>query len=272
MKIKIGVIQLSSGQNRDENLSKAEVLMEKAVRQGSQLLALPENFSFMGEGAEKLAAAEDLKNSPSYLFLQSFAAKYGVVIIGGTIPLKTANAKVSNTSLVFDQDGQLAARYDKLHLFKIDYDANNTHDESQVVEAGNEVVTVTLLGIKIGLSVCYDLRFPELYRTLALAGADVIFVPSAFTVPTGKDHWEILLRARAIENQCYVVAPAQFGVHYSGRITYGRSMVVGPWGQILAQCLDREDAIVCEVDLDYLTEIRRKLPALKDIRHSMFFS
>ena len=272
MKIKIGVVQLSSGQNRDENLSKAKVLMEKAVQQDSQLLALPENFSFMGEGVEKLAAAEDLMDSPSYRFLQTFAAKHRVAIIGGTIPLKIANGKVSNTSLVFDQDGQFAARYDKIHLFKLDYDANNTHDESQVVEAGNEVVTLKLLGIKIGLSVCYDLRFPELYRVLAMAGADVIFIPSAFTVPTGKDHWEILLRARAIENQCYVVAPAQFGVHYSGRTTYGRSMVVGPWGQILAQCPDREDTIVCEIDLDYLTEVRRKLPALKDIRRSMFFS
>ena len=272
MKIKIGIIQLCSGQNRDENHSKTKVLMEKAVRQGAQLLALPENFSFMGEGEAKLAAAENLENSPSYRFLQTFAAKHSVAIIGGTIPLKTANGKVSNTSLVFDEEGQFVARYDKIHLFRLDYDADNTHDESEVVEAGNKVVSVNLLGIKMGLSVCYDLRFPELYRILALTGADIIFVPAAFTVPTGKDHWEILLRARAIENQCYVVAPAQFGVNYSGRTTYGRSMVVGPWGQILAQCPDREDAIVCEIDLDYLMGIRSKLHALKDIRRSKFFS
>ncbi len=273
MKLKIGVVQLCSGKNQDENFHRAEKLMEKAVLDGAQLLALPEHFSFMAEGDEKLPFAESIPNGKSYQFLQAFAKKHQIAIVGGSIPVKSAdNSKVKNTLPVIDQNGQLIAQYDKIHLFKIDYDKSNTHDESQFVEAGNQVVTTTTLDLKIGLSICYDLRFPELFRRLALAGVDLIFVPAAFTVPTGKAHWEILLRARAIENQCYIVAAAQIGNNYSNRITYGKSMVIDPWGQILAQCPDREAVIVCEIDLDYLKEVRKKLPALKDIRHQLFFS
>jgi len=238
------------------------------------MIALPETFSLMGNRDEKLLGAEELNKGESLLFLQDFALKHKVAIIGGSIFLKTTIAsKVKNTCLVIDENGQLLAHYDKIHLFKLDYDADNVYDESEFVEAGNEVKTIDLSGVKIGLSICYDIRFPELYRKMVLEGAQILFVPSAFTVPTGKDHWEILLRARAIENQCYVVAPAQFGRHEeSRRITYGRSMIVDPWGQILAQCPDREDVIVADLDLAYLKEVRDKLPALKDTRRDMFFS
>jgi len=191
--IRIAAIQLCSGKHPKKNLSKVEKLMEKAVRQGAELIALPENFSLMENADEKLLGAEDLNKGESLSFLQNFALKHKVAIIGGSIPLKTTIAsKVNNTCLVIDQNGQLVARYDKVHLFKLDYDADNIYDESQFVEAGNEVKTIDLSGVKIGLSICYDIRFPELYRKMVLEGAQILFVPSAFTVPTGKAHWEIL--------------------------------------------------------------------------------
>lgn len=269
--ISIGLVQLCSGKQVDENLRMAEALMETAVQRGAQVIALPENFSMMGEASEKLAAAEAALAGPGSQFLQAFAARHGVCIVGGSIPLKTSNpSKVTNTCLVFDSSGRMIARYDKMHLFKLEYDAENTFDESRYIEPGKELVIFEHLGVRMGLSICYDLRFPELYRALGKKGAEVVFVPSAFTVPTGRDHWEVLLRARAIENQCYVVAPAQFGVHDGQRKTYGRSMIVDPWGQVIAQCPDREAVVVGEVDLDYLREVRAKLPALQGRQPELF--
>ncbi|MFQ5786802.1 MAG: carbon-nitrogen hydrolase family protein, partial [Thermodesulfobacteriota bacterium] len=248
-------------------------LMEHAVEGGTHLIALPENFSFLGPEGEKVKIAEDLDTGPSIKFLTEFASNHGVAIIGGSIPLKTkSKSKVSNTCLVIDQTGRIIARYDKLHLFDVCLNEDNTHEESSFIEAGNHVVTTELFGHVMGLSICYDLRFPELYRDLTLQGAKVLFVPSAFTVHTGKDHWEVLLRTRAIENQCYVVAPAQFGQHFPGRITYGRTMIVDPWGQILGQCQDKEDVVLCDINLDFLDDIRRKLPCLEHVQRKRFFS
>jgi len=266
-KLLVAAIQLCSRQVRAENLARADVLMEEAVRRGAQLIALPENLSFLGSDQDKVACGEELETGPSVKFLRTFAERHGVAVVGGSIPLKTTEpSKVSNTCLVFDRAGDLVARYDKMHLFDVHVDAENTFEESRHVAAGHDAVTTHLFGHTMGLSICYDLRFPELYRSLALRGAQVLFVPAAFTRQTGRDHWEVLLRARAIENVCYVVAPAQSGEHGAGRVSFGRSMILGPWGQILAQCQDGEGLIVCELDFDVLDQARKRLPSLQHLR------
>jgi len=272
-KLKIAAIQMCSKEDRNDNLKSASKLMGQAITDGAQLIALPENFSFIGSESDKIKMAEDYNNGPSVKFLKKFAMEQGVAIIGGSIPLKTAHtSKVTNTCMVFDVKGRAVARYDKLHLFDVSLDDENTFEESKHTKTGDRVVTVELFGRIMGLSICYDLRFPELYRALVLRGAEILFVPSAFTLYTGKDHWESLLRARAIENQCFVVAPAQYGKHSSRRISYGRTMIIDPWGQILSQCQDKEDVITWEIDFDFLDDIRKRLPCLEHIRREKFFS
>ena len=266
-KLFVAAVQLCSKQNREEILARARELMEEAVRRGAKLIALPENLSFLGTERDKVAVAEDLETGPSVEFLRSFAVEHRVAVVGGTIPLKTTNAsRITNTCLVFDSSGELVGRYDKMHMFDVRVDEANTFIESEYVEAGDRVTTVELFGHTMGLSICYDLRFPELYRSLALRGAQALFVPAAFTRETGRDHWEPLLRARAIENLCYVVAPGQWGEHGEGRVSYGRSMIIGPWGQILAQCQDGEGVITCELDFDALKNARRRIPSLQHVR------
>lgn len=265
--LRLAAIQMCSRQDRDENLERARALLEEAAKQGAQLIALPENFSFLDREGDKLQALEDLDAGPSVRMLREVAATRGVMIVGGSVPLRAADAgKVTNTCLVFNPDGTLAARYDKMHLFDISLDAAHMFKESRYIEAGTEVVTFEAFGHTMGLSICYDLRFPELYRQLTLRGAKVLFIPAAFTMHTGKDHWAALIRARAIENLCYVVAPAQFGRHNERRESYGRTMIVDPWGQILAQAPDREGVVFANIDLDYLDDIRRRLPCLEHAR------
>lgn len=262
--MRIGIIQLTSTNNKLDNLKKANDLMVKAVENGAQLLVLPENFSFMGyKEQDKLAIAETLDKGESVAFLQQFSAKYGVVIVGGTIPLVAPNNKVTNTCLVYDEKGKLAARYDKIHLFDINIPNKAVFKESANVLPGESLAVTELLGQIMGLSICYDLRFPELFRQLTSQGAKVLFVPAAFTIPTGSDHWEVLLRARAIENQCYVVAAGQYGRHSDKRASYGRSMVVDPWGQVLATAQDKETYMVVDIDFDWQNEVRQKLPCLE---------
>lgn len=261
---------MCSKQHRNRNLERALKLMEQAVTDGAQLIALPENFSFIGRDSGKIKMGEDIDNGPSVKLLRKFAKENSVALIGGSIPLKASQSKVTNTCIVFDTKGDIVARYDKLHLFDVSLDAQNTFEESQYVKRGESEVTVELFGRIMGLSICYDLRFPELYRALVLRGAQVFFVPSAFTLHTGKDHWECLLRARAIENQCYVVAPAQFGQHSSDRISYGRTMIVDPWGETILKCQDKEDVITCDIDFDFLDDVRRRLPCLGHMRRQMF--
>ena len=268
--LRLAALQMCSRQERAANLEQAQALLEEAVRQGARLIALPENFSFLDREGDKLHALEDLDTGPSVRLLRDFAATHGVMIVGGSVPLRAADGdRVTNTCLVFDTDGTLAARYDKMHLFDINLDAAHTFQESRFIEAGTKVVTFEGFGHTMGLSICYDLRFPELYRQLTLRGAKVLFIPAAFTMHTGKDHWEVLIRARAIENQCYVVAPAQFGRHNDRRQSYGRTMIVDPWGQILAQAPDRETIVTANLDLDYLDDIRRRLPCLDHLREDL---
>ena len=271
--IKIAAVQLSPTEDRERNIKSALELMERAVDQGAQIIGLPENFSFAGDEKGKIAVAGTIKSDPAVNMLRKFAKKHKVAIVGGSIPFKTnLKHKVSNTCLLIDIKGNIIARYDKIHLFDVELDKDYVWKEPSYIKGGDKVVTAKLFGETIGLTICYDLRFPELFRALALKGSKIIFVPSAFTLYTGKDHWEPLLRARAIENQCYIIAPALYGHYTRGLQTYGRSMIIDPWGQVLAVCQDKEDVIVVEFDMEYLEDIRRRLPSVHNIKKNIFFS
>ena len=258
-------IQLCAGSDKAANLDKAESLVADAVRRGAQLVVLPEVFLWRGSRDEERASAEPIPG-PSCHRLGDVARQLGIHLVAGSILEDSGGPRAFNTSLLFDPHGQIVARYRKLHLFDVDIAGHVTIRESDTRAAGDAVVTApTELGV-IGMTVCYDLRFPELYRRLTLAGAELITVPSAFTFPTGAAHWEILLRARAIENQVYVVAPDQIGRSPSGVLDFGNSIIVDPWGTPLARAADRETVIVAEIDRDHQDRVRRELPCLTHIR------
>jgi predicted amidohydrolase len=267
MKIKTAAIQMTSIADKAANLEKSEALLLKAVKEGAGLIALPENFSFMGSDEEKLAEAENIEDGVSVLFLKDFAQKHRLWLLGGSIAIHAGEGKVYNSSLLINDNGDIAARYDKIHLFDVQIRGGESHMESRMVKRGESPVCAdTPLG-PAGLSVCYDLRFPELYRRLVSEGAKLLFVPAAFTYKTGLAHWEVLLRARAIENQCYLIAPAQTGMHSALRRTYGNSMIIDPWGKVLAKAGEEEEVIFAEIDTSYQDEIREGIPCL---RHRIF--
>ena len=270
--IRIGIVQLTATQDRDRNLEHARELMARAVDKGASLLALPENFSYMAADNSKVSMGEDLESGASVTFLREFAREHSVALVGGTVPLKVNNPnKVANACLVIAPNGDIVARYDKIHMFDVQVDDRDAYVESAYIEAGGEIVVAELFGVPMGITVCYDVRFPELYRTLALSGARVLFVPAAFTVPTGRDHWEVLLRARAIENSCYVAAIGQVGHHYGDRHTYGHSMLIDPWGRIVAEAGGEDpEVLVADVDLAVLEETRVRVPSLANIRRDVF--
>lgn len=268
---KIAAIQMASSPNVGANLIEAGRLIEIAAKQGAQLIVLPENFAHMGhEETDKLKVAETFGSGPIQEFLSNKAAKHKVWILGGAIPIKSNNpAKIRAVSLLFNDKGEQISRYDKIHLFDVQIQENGEkYTESETIEAGSEItVTNTPVG-NLGIAICYDLRFPELFRDLLTQGMEVLAIPSAFTAITGKAHWDILVRARAIENQCYVVAAAQGGYHINGRETYGHSMIVDPWGQVL-DILPQGSGVVCaEIDLERLASIRRSFPAIEHARLS----
>ena len=263
--MKVAAIQMVSGCDVPSNLQVAAELLEEAARQGAELAVLPEFFCLMGhQDTDKLAVQEAYGQGPVQQFLADQARSLGLWLVGGTLPLATPDPqRVHNTTLVFSPQGLCVARYDKLHLFRL-LDAAQSFDETRVVLAGLEPAQFTLVARNgqrwtVGLSICYDLRFPELYRALK---ADLLLVPSAFTYTTGQAHWELLLRARAIENLAYVVAAAQGGTHENGRRTWGHSMVVGPWGEILAQQAEGAGVVMGDVLGSRLQEVRQRLPAL----------
>jgi deaminated glutathione amidase len=264
----VAAIQLSSQADVSANLDRADVLVAAAAQRGAKLVLLPENFAFLGGGEEeRRALAEDLED-PGHIArrLAGMARAHGVWLIGGGMPERSHDRdRPYNTCVVFAPDGQLAARYRKIHLFDVDL-AERPYRESAASSPGREPVTVEAAGLRVGLSVCYDLRFPELYRALSSAGAEVLVVPAAFTVTTGKDHWHVLLRARAIEAQAYVIAAAQWGKHPGGRLTYGKSCIVDPWGEVIAQASEGEGVITAAVDRGYLEQVRASLPALRHRR------
>jgi predicted amidohydrolase len=259
---KVAAIQMASGPNVTGNLSEAKRLIEKAVEQGAKLVVLPEYFPIMGiKDTDKIAVREEPGVGPIQEFLSDTARRHNIWLVGGSIPLAASMPdKVLNSCLVFDELGEQVARYDKIHLFNLDL-GNEKYREASTIEAGNKVVVVDSPFGRIGLAVCYDLRFPELFR--AMRGVDIIVLPSAFTETTGKMHWEPLLRARAIENLAYVVAAAQGGYHVSGRETHGHSMIVDPWGRILDEMSRGSGVVIAEVNRGYQASLRASLPALE---------
>ncbi|MFZ4287256.1 carbon-nitrogen hydrolase family protein [Variovorax sp. HJSM1_2] len=266
--MKVAAIQMVSATQLQTNLDRARVLLEEAARQQAELAVLPEYFCIMGRvDTDKLQIQEPFGAGAIQAFLSTAARELGLWIVGGTLPLSTADGRVRNSSLAFDPSGACVARYDKIHLFRFD-NGVESFDEARVLQHGAEPALFDMPARdgrrwRIGLSVCYDLRFPELYRHYARQGADVLLVPSAFTYPTGLAHWELLLRARAVENLAYVVAPAQGGVHESTRRTWGHSMLVNPWGEVLAQHAEGEAVVVAELDAAQLARYRQQLPALE---------
>ena len=263
--MKIAAIQMVSGPDMAANLATASALLESAAAQGAKLAALPEYFCLMGhQDTDKLAFAETPGHGPIQAMLSKAAKELGLWIIGGTLPMKSETAeRVRNTTLVFAPSGDVAARYDKIHLFAFD-NGRESYDEARVLEPGSQPTMFDASGpdvsLRVGLSVCYDLRFPELYRSYN--PCDLLAVPAAFTYTTGQAHWELLLRARAVENQCYVIAPAQGGKHENGRRTWGHSMVIDPWGQVLNVLPEGEGVVMAEVDPARLAQVREHLPAL----------
>ena len=245
------------------NLAAARELVGSAASQGARLIALPENFAFLRREGEVIPCAQGLDGEIVGL-VKSLAREHDVWLLGGTFPEAAEGSRIYNTSVLASPAGDLAAVYRKIHLFDVDLsaDGGGAYRESNIVAPGEDVVVAQTPFGELGLSVCYDVRFPELYRRMAEGGARFLAVPSAFTPETGKDHWEVLLRARAIENQAFVLAPAQCGRHSEDRSSYGRSMIIDPWGLVLARAADRPCAVVADCDLDSLERIRRALPAL----------
>jgi deaminated glutathione amidase len=258
-------IQMTSVSDLQKNLTQAEEFIDLAVRQGAELVGLPENFSFMGEETDKLAQAEAIATETEK-FLKTMAQRFQITILGGGFPVPADNTgKVYNTALLVDSNGQELSRYHKVHLFDVNVPDGNTYRESSTVMAGKELPSIYFsenLG-NLGLSVCYDVRFPELYRQMSNKGVDVIFVPAAFTAFTGKDHWQVLLQARAIENSCYVIAPAQTGTNYARRQTHGHAMIIDPWGVILADAGEKPGVAIAEINPSRLEQVRRQMPSLQ---------
>lgn len=253
----MAAVQMVSAPEVPANLEAAGRLIAAAAAAGAKLVALPENFYIIGrhEG-DKVRVREVDGQGPIQQFLSEAAKKHRLWILAGTVPISSQDeSRIRSACLLYDDMGRRVARYDKMHLFRFQQGAEN-YDETRSVEPGTEPVAVDTPFGRLGLSICYDVRFPELYR--ALGEVDVIFVPSAFTVPTGAAHWETLLRARAIENQAYVVAPAQGGTHASGRRTYGHSMVIDPWGQVLGMQPEGEGMVLAEIDLEHSRQLRRR--------------
>lgn len=266
---KVAAVQMASGPHVDANLIEAERLIRRAVAEGAQLVVLPENFAFMGASEpDKLRVAEQDGNGPIQGFLGQQAAKHGVWLVGGTVPLRGAGLqKVRAACLLIGPNGERVARYDKMHLFDVAVpDSDENYIESETIEAGDELVIADTPCGRLGLAICYDLRFPELFRALAGEGMEVVALPAAFTGITGRAHWEVLLRARAIENLAYVIAAGQGGFHVSGRETYGHSMIIDPWGAVLA-CLPRGNGIVtADLDRERLVNLRRSFPTIEHRR------
>lgn len=264
--MRVAVVQLNSGCNVDANLTHVAELLEQAAAGSADLVVLPENFAFMGGSeADKRAISEERQESRILSFLAEQALHHGFALIGGTLLLMGEDGRLRNSCPVFDSSGSLLALYDKIHLFDMDHNGEH-YKESALIEAGSNPVQVDLGDWRIGLSICYDLRFPELFRIHADVGSSLLCNVAAFTEATGRAHWETLLRARAIENQCYLIASAQSGVHGDGRRTWGHSMVIDPWGEVLAELPEGEGVIFAEVSKTEVEQVRKSMPVLQHRR------
>ncbi len=261
-RIRVACVQMTSRADKPANLATAERLVSQAAATGADVVVLPEKWNAIGDAAVSHATAEPIEGGESVEAMSRWSRQHGITLVGGSITeRREGREKLSNTSLVFDPEGQIVAAYRKIHLFDVEV-GGVVYRESEAEEPGEEPVVAEIEDWKLGLSVCYDIRFPELYRILALEGAELVTVPAHFTTPTGKDHWHVLLRARAIENQLYVAAAAQIGETLPGRPAYGRSLITDPWGIVVAQAPDAETVIAAELDLVHLRDIRAKLPSL----------
>ena len=273
---KLAAIQMASGTNVSANLNEVSRQITFAVDAGAKLIVLPESFAMMGmQDSDQITIAEDEGTGPIQEFLSDQAKRNNVWIVAGTIPIKLNSDnpgyenKVYAACLVYNEKGERVSRYDKVHLFDVHIESTGeTYNESQTLEAGNKAVIVDTPFGKLGLAICFDLRFPELFRQLVLRGAEIIILPAAFTASTGKAHWEILLRARAIENLCYVVASAQGGYHVNGRETYGDSMIIDPWGTVLDRLPQGSGYVEADIDIESLHNIRKNFPVLKNRKMS----
>lgn len=265
----VACVQMASGPNIGANLLEAERLIQEAVSQKARLVVLPENFALMGNTEhDKVAAREDEGSGAIQTFLSEQSARHGIWLVGGTIPLVANDAnKVRAACLVFNDKGQQVARYDKIHLFDVELvDSAEQYTESDTIEPGDDVVVIDTPFGRMGVAVCYDLRFPELFRQQLESGMEILVLPSAFTAITGRAHWDVLVRARAIENLCYVIAPDQGGYHLNGRETYGHSMIVDPWGTVM-NSLSRGPGVVCaDIELGRLQNARRNFPSISHRR------
>jgi predicted amidohydrolase len=269
-RIRVACVQMTSRADKAANLETAERLVAQAAATGADVVVLPEKWNGVGDAAFYHSTAEPLSGGESVSAMSGWARTHGITLVGGSIvELREGRQKRSNTSLVFDSDGEIVATYRKIHLFDVEV-GGVVYRESESEEPGDEAVVTEVEDWRLGLSVCYDIRFPELYRILALEGAQLVTVPAHFTTPTGKDHWHVLLRARAIENQLYVVAAAQTGETLPGKPAYGRSLIVDPWGLVLAQAPDEETVISAELDRAHLEDIRAKLPSLANRQASAY--
>jgi predicted amidohydrolase len=268
--VRVAAVQLNSTADPAANLASADRLTRAAAAEGARLIVLPEKWTAIGTDEQLRAAAETLEG-PAITWARATARELGVDLVAGSILERVpGQPKLANTSVHVDPHGELRASYRKLHMFDVEV-AGRTYRESALEEPGDEIVlSETADGVPLGLSICYDLRFPELYRILAVRGARVIAVPAAFTLATTRDHWETLLRAHAIENQAFIIAANQFGAHPGGQRSGGRSMIVDPWGLILAQAPDREGYVLAELDLERQLEIRAKLPSLANRRPAAY--
>jgi predicted amidohydrolase len=267
--LRAAAVQLTTTADRDRNVQAAAALVARAAAEGAQLVVLPEKWHHIDDPARMRAAAEPL-DGPSLEAARGWARRHRIALVAGSVVERVdGDARSYNTSVLIGPDGSTSRPYRKLHLFDVDV-GGVSYRESDGALPGRDIVTAEALGRTVGLSVCYDLRFPELYRRLALAGAEILSVPSAFTAYTGRDHWEPLLRARAIENQAFVIAANQVGLHANGTISYGRSMIVDPWGLVLAQAPDEETVVVADLDFDRLDRVRATLPALRHRRADVY--
>jgi len=256
---KIAAIEMCYTHVLKENMAIVSDMLQEAAKNSVKLVILPEMFAFMGlKPQDKLTIKETFQNGEIQSFLSQQAKKFGIWIVGGTIPISSNNPnKIRAASLVLDEKGDIVARYDKINLFDAKISPDESYNESNTTESGNELVVIDTPVGKLGLTVCYDIRFPNLFRQLAMLGAEIIAVPSAFTIKTGEAHWELLTRSKAVENFCYIIGACQGGVHTSGRKTHGHSLIVDPWGTIIAKCdNDKSGVIYADINLEYLHGIR----------------
>jgi len=266
----IAVLQMNSGEDKAANIETALRLIDEAAATGARMVVLPEIWTYLGDEEGNRANAEFIPGPVTDALAQK-ARQHGIYVHGGSILEKRdGEPKLFNTAVVFDPTGQIVAKYSKMHMFDVVLDGVASYRESNTVQRGEEIVTFDMDGTTVGLAICYDLRFPELFRILRLRGAEVIVLPAAFTMTTGKDHWEVLLRARAIENQVYMVSCGQFGPDSSGKWCYGRSLVADPWGTVIATAPDRECVLRATIDPEYLQKIRRQVPSVENRQADLY--